>query len=84
LAHVRSREPAPAVLTVLAVVLLGWIDEGIQARVPERVCDLRDVGSNAAAGLMAVAARLALDRARRSDIVSRWLEGSARERSEDR
>lgn len=59
------RVPIPAVLTVVATALLGWLDEGIQALLPNRVYDLRDVGVNALAGLMAVVAILALVRARR-------------------
>ncbi|MDX1503805.1 MAG: hypothetical protein R3325_15705 [Thermoanaerobaculia bacterium] len=42
-------------------------DEGIQSLLPHRVYDLRDVGTNAAAGLLAVAASRALSRARRRD-----------------
>jgi len=61
------RVPAPAALAVAATALLGWLDEGIQALLPNRVYDLRDVGVNALAGLMAIAASLALARARRSD-----------------
>lgn len=41
-----------AVLCAIA----GWIDEGIQALLPTRYYDLRDVGFNAAAGVMALAA----------------------------
>lgn len=48
-----------------ATALLGWCDEGIQAILPGRVYDLRDVGINALAGFMAVTASLALARARR-------------------
>lgn len=55
----------PAGLAVVITAVLGWIDEGIQALLPNRVYDLRDVGFNALAGLMAIAARLALARARR-------------------
>ena len=50
----------PAALAVGATALLGWIDEGIQAILPNRVYDIRDVGFNALAGLMAVAAGLVL------------------------
>lgn len=60
------RVPAPAALAVAATALLGWIDEGIQAFLPNRVYDLRDVGFNALAGLMAVTASLAMGRARRT------------------
>ncbi len=38
------------------VAAAGWIDEGIQALLPSRYYDLRDVAFNAAAGLMALAA----------------------------
>jgi VanZ family protein len=44
---------------------LGCLDEGIQAILPNRVYDIRDIGFNAAAGLMAMAAILVLARARR-------------------
>ena len=33
---------------------VGWIDEGVQYLLPNRVYDLRDVALNAAAGLLAV------------------------------
>lgn len=55
------RVPSPAVLAVVATALLGWLDEGIQAILPNRVYDLRDVGFNALAGLLAVTASLALN-----------------------
>ena len=61
------RVPAPAAVAVVLAALLGWIDEGIQGLVPNRVYDLRDVGVNALAGLMAITASLALTWARRSD-----------------
>ena len=61
--------PFKATLAVAATALLGWIDEGIQSLLPNRVYDLRDVGINALAGLMAIAGSLALARARRWDIV---------------
>lgn len=59
-----GRVPAPAVLAVVATALLGWIDEGIQAVLPNRVYALWDVGVNALAGLLAVSASLALAWAR--------------------
>lgn len=46
--------PAPGVTAVAATAALGWIDEGIQSVVPGRVYDLRDVGINALAGVLAV------------------------------
>ncbi len=59
--------PAPAALAVAATALLGWLDEGIQSLLPTRVYDLRDVGFNALAGLIAIASRWALNVSR-----SRW------------
>ena len=59
------RVPAPAFLAVAVTALLGWLDEGIQALLPNRVYDIRDVGFNALAALMAVGATLALAWARR-------------------
>ena len=44
----------PALFAVLAAALVGWLDEAIQAAVPSRVYDLRDVGVNALAALVAV------------------------------
>ena len=58
------RVPAPAALAVVATALLGWLDEGVQFILPERVYDIRDVGFNALAGLVAVSATLAMARAR--------------------
>jgi len=66
-----SRVPAPAALAVMATALLGWLDEGIQALLPGRVYDIRDVGFNALAGLMGIVASLALARARRRDAVKK-------------
>jgi VanZ family protein len=65
------RVRAPAALALAATVLLGWLDEGIQWLHPTRVYDIRDVGFNAIAGLMAMAASLALARARRWDTARR-------------
>ena len=47
-------------LDFLSSAALGWTDEGIQAFLPNRVYDLRDVGFNALAGAMAVAATVVL------------------------
>ena len=57
--------PVPAFLAVVLTVLLGWIDEGIQAILPNRVYDIRDVLFNALAGLMSVLASMALRWAKR-------------------
>ena len=67
------RVPSPAFLAVLVAALLGWLDEGIQAILPNRVYDIRDVGFNALAALMAIVASLALARARR------WARKNARD-----
>ena len=56
--------PAPAALAVAMTALLGWIDEGIQSVLPNRVYDIRDVGFNALAGLMAIVASVVLAWAR--------------------
>ncbi len=59
--------PGPSwLLAVVAAATLGWIDEGIQAVLPSRVYDLRDVALNAAAGVLAIGAMAALAAARRS------------------
>ncbi|KAA3662183.1 MAG: VanZ family protein [Chloroflexi bacterium] len=57
--------PTPALLAVLLTVLLGWLDEGIQAFLPNRTYDVRDIAFNVLAGLMAVVASQALAWARR-------------------
>jgi hypothetical protein len=44
----------PAVFAFLITGTAGWIDEGIQAVLPNRFYDLRDVAMNAAAGALAV------------------------------
>jgi VanZ family protein len=47
----------PAALgALLLAVAAGWLDEGIQAILPNRVYDLRDVGFNAGAAALAVGA----------------------------
>ena len=48
------RVPVPAVLAVVATALLGWLDEGIQSLVPNRVYDNFDVFSNALAAVLAI------------------------------
>ncbi len=58
------RVPVPAALAVAITALVGWIDEGIQALLPNRVYDIRDVSFNALAGLMTILASLILARVR--------------------
>lgn len=50
----------PAAITVAVTALLGLLDEGIQAMLPSRVFDVRDVFFNGLAGFMVIAARLAI------------------------
>lgn len=59
------RVPVPALLAVLATALLGVFDECIQAFLPGRVFDPRDILFNVLAGVMAVAASVVLGWARR-------------------
>jgi VanZ family protein len=58
------RVPVPALLAIPATSLLGVIDECIQAFLPSRVFDSRDILFNVLAGVMAVAASVALGWAR--------------------
>ncbi len=59
------RWPGPS--AVLLTSLCGWGDEGIQAILPNRFYDLRDVGLNIAGGLLAVVSMALLTRARQRD-----------------
>ncbi len=59
------RVPVPALLALVVTALLGWLDEGIQALLPNRVYDNFDVFSNALAAIIAIAASLAIAWARR-------------------
>ena len=61
--HAR-RVPAPAVLAVCAATVVGVLDECIQGLLPKRVFDIRDIGFNLLAAVMAVTARVILARAR--------------------
>jgi hypothetical protein len=56
--------PVAPLLAVLATSLIGMIDEFIQAFLPSRVFDPRDILFNALAGAMAVGASIALSWAR--------------------
>lgn len=57
--------PSPWVLTVFGTALIGWMDEGIQALIPNRHYDWVDVGFNALAAVVAGTASVAVDWARR-------------------
>ena len=48
------RVPAPAVLALVATVVLGWLDEGLQALIPNRVYDNFDVVRNTVAALIGI------------------------------
>lgn len=52
--------PVPAILALIISVLLGWLDEGIQSLLPNRVYDIVDVGFNALAATMIIGARSTL------------------------
>jgi hypothetical protein len=52
----------PSVTAVIVTVAAGWIDEGLQGLLPNRFYDLRDVGLNGLAGMLAVAFLAALSR----------------------
>lgn len=51
------RVPAPALLALVISILLGWLDEGIQSLLPNRVFDLIDVAFNSLAATMIIGAR---------------------------
>lgn len=59
----------PGLTAVVVAAGLGWVDEGIQALLPNRVYDLRDVGFNALAAAMAVGATALLRRFAPVDIL---------------
>lgn len=61
----------PAVTAFVATALLGWLDEGIQLFLPNRVYDLVDVGFNAIAAFMAISASVFMAWAQKWDIMSR-------------
>lgn len=48
------REGKRFVVAALVTGAAGWVDEGIQALLPSRYYDLRDVGFNALAGVLAL------------------------------
>lgn len=57
--------PLPALFAVAATSLLGILDELIQGVLPNRVFDVRDIGFNVLAGVMAIGASRAVARVRR-------------------
>ena len=54
------RVPAPALSALVVAALLGWLDEVIQALLPNRVYDDFDVLSNAIAALIGIAGSVAI------------------------
>lgn len=59
------RVPLPALLALVATALLGLLDEGVQALLPNRVYDPIDVGFNAFAAVLAIGASVTLAWVRR-------------------
>ena len=62
------RVPAPAILALVISIALGWLDEGIQSLLPNRVYDNIDVLFNALAATMIIGARWTLA------FVRRWVQ----------
>ncbi|MCY3831688.1 MAG: VanZ family protein [Chloroflexi bacterium] len=58
------RVPAPALLALVASILLGFIDEAVQYFLPNRVFELVDVAFNCIAATMIIGARWLLTRTR--------------------
>ncbi len=56
--------PAPALLALIISISLGWLDEGIQSMLPNRVFDLIDVAFNSIAAAMIIGARWVVARLR--------------------
>lgn len=59
------RVPAPAILALVISVLLGWLDEGIQSLLPNRVYDPVDILFNTLAATIIIGARWILAFVRR-------------------
>ena len=59
------RVPVPAVLALVIAIALGWLDEGIQSLLPNRVYDNMDVLFNALAATIIISARWSLAFVRR-------------------
>ena len=67
------RVPVPALLALIISVLLGWLDEGIQFLLPNRVFDPIDIAFNSLAATMIIGARWILA------MVRRWAQSRRRE-----
>ncbi|NNK91056.1 MAG: VanZ family protein [Acidimicrobiia bacterium] len=59
-----GRVPVPAVVALGIAAVLGIVDEGIQGVMPSRVFDIRDIGFNVLAAVLALGATLSFARAR--------------------
>jgi hypothetical protein len=57
----------PFATAVVFTGIIGWLDEGIQAVLPNRVYDLRDVTFNAAAALVSVTSLKMVEWARKRE-----------------
>ena len=64
------RVPAPAILALVISIALGWLDEGIQSLLPNRVYDNIDVLFNALAATIIISARSILA------FVGRWVKSA--------
>lgn len=66
------RVPVPALIALVLTVALGWIDEGIQAVLPNRVYDNFDVVRNTVAAVIGIAGSVVVgwvnERARRQQV----------------
>ena len=58
------RVPVPVLLALAISILLGWLDEGIQSLLPNRVFELIDVTFNSIAATMIIGARWVVGRVR--------------------
>ena len=63
-----GRLPLPPMTTAVVLTgIVGWVDEAIQAVLPNRVYDLRDVAFNLVAASISVASIRLVEWARRSE-----------------
>lgn len=59
------RVPVPTLLALVISIALGWLDEGIQSLLPNRVYDIIDIVFNTLAATMIIGARWVLMQVRR-------------------